>query len=70
MWCLQLLFSYLQVIYLNVLSDVMLAIGGEETPCVSVEIQSFETFSEEKNATYAKPIMEFLMGKFNLPAKR
>ena len=37
---------------------------------VRAEIRAMDAFEKGQNASYAKPLMEFLMAKFNLPADR
>ena len=60
----------LQNIYLSVLCDVAITIGGKKKPCVLVDIQSTGAFDEGENSAYVKPLMEYLMAKFNLPVER
>ena len=58
----------LQSINTVVLTDALISIGGNKEPCVVADIKACRVFDDEKNISYAKPLMEFLIAKFNLPA--
>ena len=47
-----------------------MSVGGKKEPCIIADIQAFGVFDDAKNVVYAKPLMEFLMAKFNLPTER
>ena len=61
---------FLQAISTVVLSDALISIGENKEPSVVADIKTSRVFDAAKNVAYAKPLMEFLMAKFNLPAER
>ena len=62
---------YLQVIYVAVNYDALMSAGDTTGPVVIAEIGAAGVFGDrQNNSTYIKPLVDFLMEKFNLPFER
>ena len=64
------MFVYLQKVFVHIIFDALISAGGNEEPCVITHMESSAFDDIKTNTAFAKPLLEFLMAKFNLPGER